>query len=587
LTFSFKNFNITEFNEAVLHNINFSLLTKKEAEFVRTLFENISLLFNANDLLAKGKLTVSNIIQMLNAMKNYTSGYLSYLIRWVPYNLSVLDTSMVKRIFIMAMPAYYNLGLHLNETLYNSEIIRFHTSVLLLGNSSLTDNPYYDGWLFYIAHKVPLIKVSLPIVASMIIPNRIQVDQRFYVNMTLRLLKDLHYVNITFSYPKEFELLEGNKSISFVDTKAGATFNLSWYLVGLYEGNYTVGALICSEKGNLTLTSIIDVLLPPILPTKTHTLTVKCVDAKGNPVPDHVVLIYNAREGNLVTWNVTNVNGTAIFNDLLEGHYEVKISDGRILNSTLIYLYKDTTVILKVLKYFIRVNVFLDNGVPLEGAAVYIYDVNGSLVFLGYTNKNGTLVKSGLLPGKYDVEVKIGKLSIDKKSIDVTKQHVVDFVVKVYNIGVQALSPEGKPLSGAIVTIRNAENNNLVASYVADALGHVSFTLPRGTYVIIVDKDSYHGKRIVEVANNLNIYIVCHAPERSWILILIAPVLLVTAFVVRYKRLKSMYSEEVKYRRLLKRLNELYKKGLIEERFYIKLKSEYEEKLRELEGGRP
>ncbi|RLF21010.1 MAG: hypothetical protein DRZ82_00035 [Thermoprotei archaeon] len=584
-SYRFNEINMTELNEAIFNNINFSAMSESEKILLNSTFTNMSLLLNAERLLGEGILSVNDVIQMLKSLENNTQRYVTYLTK-VPYTFSTLNVSFAKRLSIIAMPTCYNLGLHLNETLYDRPI-SVTCSLLVLGHiPSLQNSTYYAGWLSYIEHYIPLIKASLPIVASMIVPSKVQVDEFFKVNSTLRFLEDLHSVNITFEYPNELKLLEGNKTYHFTDVKSGEALNLTWYFVGLFEGNHTLSMTICSEKGNLTLTSIIAVLLPPVIPTRTHSLTVKCFDAEGKPMPNHVVLVYDKREGKLVAWNVTDVNGTAIFENLSEGHYEIKVSDGRILNSTSIYLYKDMEVQMRVYKYSITVNVFLENGLPMKNTAVYIYDVNGSLVFLGYTNENGTLTKRGLLPGNYTIEVKMGDLSVDSKDVNIVKQSTVDFVIKIYQVNVQALSPEGRPLPGALITIRSAKGE-VVATYVADSFGFASFTLPKGAYTIIAEKVGYRGEKRVEISNNMTIYVVCHAPERTWILMVIAPLLLILSFILRYKRLQAMYSVENKYRQLLRRLEELYRKGLVEEKFYIKLKSEYEEKLRELEGGRP
>jgi uncharacterized membrane protein len=70
-----------------------------------------------------------------------------------------------------------------------------------------------------------------------------------------------------------------------------------------------------------------------------------------------------------------------------------------------------------------------------------------------------------------------------------------------------------------------------------------------------------------------------------WVLIAATATLWAVTAYVWHRRTSYIYKERERYRRLLQRLEEMYSRGEVEERFYLKLKQEYESKLNELSRG--
>jgi len=70
-----------------------------------------------------------------------------------------------------------------------------------------------------------------------------------------------------------------------------------------------------------------------------------------------------------------------------------------------------------------------------------------------------------------------------------------------------------------------------------------------------------------------------------WIITLVTIVSWASFGFYMYRSQSEIKREENKYIQLLKRLEDYYSRGLIEEKYYVKLKEEYEEKIRKLRGG--
>ena len=159
--------------------------------------------------------------------------------------------------------------------------------------------------------------------------------------------------------------------------------------------------------------------------------------------------------------------------------------------------------------------------------------------------------------------------------------------IEAYRLNLRVVRERDLPLSLAFVEVRSLTTtySQLWLTNRTSIKGECSFFLPAGKYLIKVYKGQYSVTTEVLLDNDKTLILKCS--RGSTLLILTATtILLWISFIVYWYRATSITKrEERKYRELLARLEEYYRKGLIEDKFYYKLKSEYEEKLKKLRGG--
>jgi hypothetical protein len=112
----------------------------------------------------------------------------------------------------------------------------------------------------------------------------------------------------------------------------------------------------------------------------------------------------------------------------------------------------------------------------------------------------------------------------------------------------------------------------------------VLYLLP-GPYRFTVSKGQYSASVVADVRVEQHVRIELQLAPTLWVLIAATATLWTVTAYVWHRRTSYIYKERERYRRLLQRLEEMYSRGEVEERFYLKLKQEYESKLNELSRG--
>jgi hypothetical protein len=142
----------------------------------------------------------------------------------------------------------------------------------------------------------------------------------------------------------------------------------------------------------------------------------------------------------------------------------------------------------------------------------------------------------------------------------------------------------GRPAAGATVNVYSAAGA-LVDTARTDENGIAVLYLLPGPYRFAVTKGQYSASATADVRAVQYVRVELQLAPTLWVLIAVTAVLWAVIAYAWHRRTSYIYKERERYRRLLQRLEEMYSRGEVEERFYLKLKQEYESKLNELSRG--
>ncbi len=368
------------------------------------------------------------------------------------------------------------------------------------------------------------------------------------------------------------------------------------YAVSVMYGNRTIG----HELIHVTKSEVFTI------GCWAYNLTVKCVDQENNPLPDHIVFLYDQlvfysptnittlvnQTGTLINWTKTDENGTAHFTDLWNGTYRIRVLGGELTGEETVILQETEYLVLKCNKTSLTIRLLTGSDMPLPNATVYIHNSAGNLVFRDYSDPDGYIYHKGVYVDNYTAFVEWMGRYIWSGNLDTHKNREFTIKCPIFNLTVRVEDPLGNPIRKADVTITRARIMRRIWRRVGvslklktDEKGYISYLLPSDTYEILSSYGIYSGRTIVDLTDDYRVTISCGVQIYLWLLMLLigSPPLGLT-IVLERKNLKKRL-EIRRYKNMLSKLDNMYTSGLVEYKIYRKLREEYETKLMKL-GGR-
>ncbi len=423
-----------------------------------------------------------------------------------------------------------------------------------------------------------------PIASRLTAPATATVDDVVLVRADIVPALTLRNVTVELIYPrKAFKLLKGAERINVSIISAPRSYE--WVLQAVYEGVWTIGVNITGGGGSLLTRGEINVSLPSLVPgrqlaPRSFNLTVTCVDLRGRPLGGYALNLYDNATKKLVSSRFVNESGRASFLNISGGVYVLEVTDGMYSLVKELYILSNRNVTVTVARADLKVSIELEDGTPLAQIPVYIRDANGSLACVGFTNSSGVLVCRALPLGDYTVSVRWRGGIAGYTSIMLRNDTSVTVRGAVRRVTVM-VSLAGKPATGAVVEVYTVGGAPVSAATV-DENGLATFYLLPGPYRFVAKKGQYTASRTTDVRAEGFVELKLEVALNLWLLIAVTAVLWALTAYIWHRRTSYVYREKERYRRLLQRLEDLYSRGEVEEKYYLKLKQEYEEKLNRL-----
>ncbi|MEM1508616.1 MAG: hypothetical protein QXY49_01025 [Thermofilaceae archaeon] len=462
----------------------------------------------------------------------------------------------------------------------NRTPLEIRTSVLL----GVFEDP--DSWarsLLY-SDAIGVTAFYAPIASRLTVPATAFVDDILLIRVDIVPARTLKNVTIELIYPRNaFKLLEGAENINV--TAISAPKSYEWILQAIYEGVWTVSVNVTGGGGSLLASREVNVSLPSLVPgfqlvSRSFNLTVTCVDLNGKPLSGYALNLYDNSTKKLIFSEFVNESGRASFLNITSGVYVLEVTDGIYSSMKELYVLSNRNVTVTIARADLKISVELEDGTPLVQTPVYVRDINGSLVCIGFTNSSGVLTCKALPLGDYTISVRWRGGIAGYTSVTLRNDSSVTIRGVVRRVTV-AVSLAGKPATGAIVEVYTV-GGSPVSTATIDENGLATFYLLPGPYKFVATKGQYTAGRTTDIRAERFVELKLEVSLNLWLLIVVTVVLWVLTVYIWYRRTSYIYREKERYRRLLQRLEELYSRGEVEEKYYLKLRQEYEEKLNKL-----
>lgn len=552
-------------------------LRRSAYEHLLKLYANFSSLMLAMQRAASGRVNLTALSREAVLLATRAPAELEVLLA----NFSSLlekPEALAYRLLLVPREGVLNAAYQLSST------PRAVTATVLL--SACGENPAEAVRTRLLASSVGVAVLYAPLAARFDAPMRATVDDYIAVSAEVSALTMLKNVSVKLLYPKTaFRLVEGSSTVNF--TSLEGRRRIEWVLRAVYEGVWEIILNVTSSGGFLTTERAINVSLPPVVPKvvvpRSFNVTIACVDLKGRPLASYLVNLYDNATRLLVAAGFTNGSGLVRFTNVTAGAYQLEVTDGLYSTRKLLLVYADRNLTVTVGLANLRVRVELAEGLPLQQAAVYVRDENGSLVCTGFTDSSGTLLCEGLPRGNYTVSVRWREAIAASSRVSLVNDTEVALKGAVRRVTVLAMLG-GRPAAGATVNVYSTAGAPIESTRTDENGLAVLYLLP-GPYRFAVTKGQYSASRVADLRVEQHVRIELQLAPTLWILIAATATLWAVTAYAWHRRTSYIYKERERYRRLLQRLEEMYSRGEVEERFYLKLKQEYESKLNELSRG--
>jgi len=437
-----------------------------------------------------------------------------------------------------------------------------------------------------IQEAVGVAVLRAPLAAKLEAPHSALVDDFVSIRAVVESSSKVENVSVRLLYPHGLaKLVEGEDVVNFSSLEG--TLELEWVLRAVYEGDWRVAVNVTCSAGSLRVEKTINVTLPPVVPRivipSSFNISITCVDLHGRPLGGYLVNLYENKSGTLVASALTNESGRVEFLNVSRGVYLVEVTDGlyRTTSTVCVFANRNLTVIVGRARLAVRVE--MGDGSPLPLALVYVRDENGSLTCAGFTNSSGLLVCDGLPLGNYTVSVRWQGTIAGFSRVRLNSDKMVRLRGVVRRVTI-FVTLAGKPAAGATVMIYSSPGV-LVETLRTDERGSaIAYLLP-GTYRFVAVKGQYSASSTVDVRTTRLVTLNLEVSSSLWLLTAATACLWLLTAYIWHRKTSYVYRERERYKRLLQRLEELYARGEIEDKYYFKLKQEYEEKLNELSRG--
>ncbi|MCC6064462.1 MAG: carboxypeptidase-like regulatory domain-containing protein [Thermofilum sp.] len=550
-------------------------LRKYAYERLLRLHANFSNLILARDRAAAGRVNLTSLAREAAALAGRAPTELGVLL--LNYT-SLLERPEAYRLLLIPREGTFNAAYQL------SGAPRSAAATVVL--AACSENPADAVRAKLLQSSVGVAVFYAPLAARLDAPARATVDDYVTVSAEISAVTSLRNVSVKLVYPKAaFRLVEGREAVNY--TALEGRRRIEWVLRAIYEGEWSLSLNVSSSGGALVVERAINVTLPPVVPRvvvpRIFNVTVSCVDLRGRPLASYLVNLYDNATRALVASGFTNASGLVRFANVTAGAYQLEVTDGLYSTRTLLLVYANRNVTVTVGLASLRVRVELADGLPLPQAAVYVRDENGSLACAGFTDSGGALLCEGLPRGNYTVSVRWREAIAASSRVALVNDTEVVLRGAVRRVTVFA-ALGGRPAAGATVNVYSAAGA-LVDTSRTDENGIAVLYLLPGPYRFAVTKGQYSASATADVRAVQYVRVELQLAPTLWVLIAVTAVLWAVIAYAWHRRTSYIYKERERYRRLLQRLEEMYSRGEVEERFYLKLKQEYESKLNELSRG--
>lgn len=583
LLISYKNFSLLL--GTIYNDMNFTALLANYLNKTSNLTpETIQLLNSLNNLLYLSEnLTLNSLLNNLTSIMYYKEFITKSLINSVQ-NLCNNTIPFEKRLILLKTNNSLIIAHHINETtLMNNTLLRFKYFIMLLPKHNYT---YSEIWKIYLRNIVQPIVITIPVTFYSTAPTNLLVDNIFNYTINSLFKRSFNNVTIYLDNIENLVIKSGNESYTFSNV---TSLTVNWTLAPIREGLNEILVKVILDNFSIPITRYVNVTLPPILPASQSVLvnlTVKCVDLSKHSLENCIVTLINNVTNEIIGSNLTDANGTTYFYNVSIGSYRVVVSDGELQKVIYLNVYKTENVTIVLPRAYLKLRVINELNSSLPNILVTIYDPSGNIVFSGYTNTNGSLVKYGLITNNYTIILhwvfSNTKVLVGRTTINLVNNTDITLIARVYKLTIKA-TQENEPLCEAKVEITSLDKGFQIIGY-TNSSGMFSTLLPYGNYRIVVSKGQYTSSCTITLDRNLIMNLKCSLTSSLWILVIMTIALWGIYSFLWHRYTSITYREREKYRKLLQRLEELYKEGAIDERLYNKLKTDYEEKLRKLGG---
>jgi len=450
----------------------------------------------------------------------------------------------------------------------------------------LAEDPASRVRNYVLSEVVKPVVFYAPTAAILETPTSVTLDEAFEVKARIYAARRASNLTVTIAYPAE-NLLKVGGELPLKLRQLEGEISLSWVFQAVREGYVELVLNVTSNEGSLLVSRMVNITIPQITPVtraaRRFNVTVLCMDSNGKPLGGYLVNLYDNATGALVYNTVTSANGSARIHNVSAGAYILEVTDGLHYYSRVFRIYSNMSITVSVMQAELAVRVQLDDGSPLPLALIQVRDLNGSLACNAFTNASGFAVCRGLAGGEYTVSVLWNGMVATHTRLQILNNTVLNLRGVVKKVVVSVLLGS-QPTPNAIVNVYSSTGVRVYSSR-TDENGQVEVFLLPGIYRVVVTKGQYRGEEMVDVRSSSMVVISLYVSSSLWLVMASTAALWgVTGFVWRRKT-SFVAKERERYRRLLRRLEELHDRGEVEDRYYYKLKQEYEEKLNELSRG--
>mgnify|MGYP000070606642 CR=1 FL=1 len=548
---------------------------RRSSELLRVL-DNASLVLRAEDYVKKGLLNTTSLRARLRYLNSSLDAY-SVILANMTEMLEEPDTTC-RRLLILPEDQSLNLAYQLNTS---SVVVN---ATLLL--SYTTEDPAEYVGKHVLANTAGVSIFYVPIAAKLETPRSAFIDDFLNVTTVITAFSRVENLTVTLNYPESLgKLVYGNSTYNF--TVFDGTIELRWVLYAVYEGEWHLRLNITCDRGSLLIERVLNVTIPSIIPRtvipRYFNLSIACLDVLGRPLSGYMVNLYENKSRVLIGSAVTNESGLVEFSNISRGVYLVEVTDGLYRTEDVVYLFRNQRVSILIKKARLTVRVELDDGSPLPLTLIYVRDENGSLTCVDFTNSSGIAVCKALPLGNYTVSARWRGSIVGYSKVSLKGDSMLTMRGLVKKVRVNVLMAN-KPAPGARIYVYSTTGRLEAVLRSNDEGVAVVYLLP-GVYKFKAVKGQYYAEAIIDTRVSRTLVLKLEISSNLWVLLGLTALLWTLTAYVWHRKTSYIYKERERYRRMLQRLEELHDKGVIEDKYYVKLKQEYEERLNELSRG--
>lgn len=572
-------------NKTIVNYLN-QTATNETIAFYSNIVRNFTSILYASKSISEG-LNITYLIDSLAYLQNLSDA-LELLIENSTDGLFNLSSSL-RRLVVLKEGDTLSLAYQLEPDIVKNDTLSLKYGVCLASIYSDSVDRLRKMMLeMLLKMHLQLSPVIYPFRMGLSSPSEVEVDELFNVTVLVDVMENVRNLTLAVNVDEGLKII-GNNSLCFLNLSSGSSISANFTVLPLVEGIHEIEVSMLSEYGYTTLEKIVNVSIIPFIPKRKEprfNLTIRCSDYLGKPLPSCIVLLYSNTSGEVVAKGVTNSSGIIEFRNLTSDNYIVLAKYNELCMNRSLYLAGNVDFNFNFSLADMTIQLIDSYGKPIKGLYVSLLDSEGNLLFMDISDDNGMVFKSRLPIGRYTVIIKWGDVNLNYYMINLTGE-VVKLRVDVYNVTIYVYA-ENTPLAYALVRVTAVEGKappgwrtQEVKAY-TDSLGRVSLILPKGMFRISVSKGQYFIEKVVDVDRNLVLTLSVKPTSYLWILAAVVIVMWSGIGFWWYRTESVVYREKMRYKQLLERLEDLYRKGLVEEKYYVKLKKEYEEKLRKL-----